>query len=63
MNPAAALTAPVLLYDGTCGFCAESVQLVPGTIGADLQFAPRQGALETSVRTNHPELEGVGSMV
>jgi predicted DCC family thiol-disulfide oxidoreductase YuxK len=64
MNPAAALTGPVLLYDGTCGFCAESVQLVlrhdrRGT----LRFAPIQGALGTAVRASHPELEGVDSMV
>jgi len=63
MNPAA-LTGPVLLYDGTCGFCAESVQLVlrhdpRGT----LRFAPLQGALGTAVREGHPELDGVDSMV
>ncbi len=55
---------PVLLYDGTCGFCAESVQLVlrhdrAGT----LRFAALQGELGTRVRTEHPELEGVDSMV
>ena len=55
---------PVLLYDGTCGFCAESVQLVlrhdrKGT----LRFAPLQGALGTAVRAAHPELTGVDSVL
>ena len=64
MSPPAALAGPVLLYDGTCGFCAESVQLVlrhdrRGT----LRFAPLQGALGVAVRSSHPELDGVDSMV
>jgi predicted DCC family thiol-disulfide oxidoreductase YuxK len=55
---------PVLLYDGTCGFCAESVQLVlrhdrRGT----LRFAALQGAFGTEVRARHPELEGVDSVI
>ncbi len=58
------MTGPVLLYDGTCGFCAESVQLVlrhdpRGT----LRFAPLQGKLGGTVRAAHPELEGADSMV
>ena len=59
-----ALTGPVLLYDGTCGFCAESVQLVlrhdrRGT----LRFAPLQGAVGAALLRGHPELDGVDSMV
>jgi predicted DCC family thiol-disulfide oxidoreductase YuxK len=55
---------PVLLYDGTCGFCAESVQFVlrhdrRGT----LRFAALQGAFGTEVRARHPELEGVDSVI
>jgi len=47
----------VLLYDGTCGFCADSVQLVlrhdrRGT----LRFASLQGAFGRAVRARHPEL-------
>jgi predicted DCC family thiol-disulfide oxidoreductase YuxK len=47
----------VLLYDGTCGFCADSVQLVlrhdrRGT----LRFASLQGAFGQAVRARHPEL-------
>ncbi len=60
----AAPAGPVLLYDGDCGFCAESVQLVlrhdrSGT----LRFARLQGDLGTAVRARHPELQGVDSMV
>ena len=64
MTASPAVTGPVLLYDGTCGFCAESVQLVlrhdrAGT----LRFAPLQGELGSRVRATHPELDGVDSMV
>jgi predicted DCC family thiol-disulfide oxidoreductase YuxK len=56
--------APVLLYDGTCGFCAESVQLVlrhdrRGT----LRFAALQGAFGRELRSRYPELAGVDSVV
>ena len=55
---------PLLLYDGTCGFCAESVQLVlrhdrAGT----LRFAPLQGAAGAAVRAANPGLDRVDSMV
>src|SRR6202047_366084 len=54
----------VLLYDGTCAFCAESVQTVlrhdrRGT----LKFAPLHGVFAASVRARHPELESIDSMV
>jgi predicted DCC family thiol-disulfide oxidoreductase YuxK len=54
----------VLLYDGTCAFCAESVQTVlrhdrSGT----LKFAPLHGVFAASVRARHPELESIDSMV
>ena len=55
---------PVLLYDGSCGFCAESVQLVlrhdrRGT----LRFAALDGAFGRQVRGRHPELDGIDSVV
>jgi predicted DCC family thiol-disulfide oxidoreductase YuxK len=54
---------PVLLFDGTCGFCAASVQLIlrhdrRGT----LRFAPLQSAYGGGVRGRHPEL-GLDSIV
>ena len=56
--------SPVLLYDGTCGFCARSVQLIlqhdrRGT----LRFAALQGAYGAAARSRHPELAGIDSMV
>jgi predicted DCC family thiol-disulfide oxidoreductase YuxK len=58
------MTKPVLLYDGSCGFCAESVQLVlrhdrRGT----LQFAALDGTFGREVLARHPELGQVDSVV
>ena len=58
------LGAQVLLYDGMCAFCAESVQTVlrhdrRGT----LKFAPLHGVFAASVRARHPELASLDSMV
>ena len=55
---------PVLLYDGTCGFCAESVQFVlkrdrKGT----LRFAPIDSVYGRAVIERHPELKGVDSVL
>ena len=55
---------PVLLYDDTCGFCDESVQLVlrhdrRGT----LQFASLYGAFGAAIRARHPQLADVDSML
>ncbi len=56
--------APILLYDGTCGFCAESVQLVlRHDRRKSLRFASLQGDYGISARARHPELEGVDSIV
>jgi predicted DCC family thiol-disulfide oxidoreductase YuxK len=56
--------APVLLYDGTCGFCASSVRLV---LRHDrrrvLRFAALDGPFGRQVRERHPELAGVDSVV
>jgi predicted DCC family thiol-disulfide oxidoreductase YuxK len=55
---------PVLLYDGTCGFCAESVQLV---LRQDrrrtLQFAALDSTFGRAVLARHPELARVDSVV
>ena len=63
MTPAPTM-APVLLYDDTCGFCAESVQLVlkhdrRGT----LRFASLHGSFGEAVRARHPQSTGVDSML
>lgn len=55
---------PALLYDGTCGFCAESVQLVlRHDRRRTLRFAALQGAFAAGVRTRHPEVAEADSMV
>ncbi len=54
----------ILLYDGTCGFCAASVQFIlRHERQRSLQFAPLQGELAAKVKRRRPELEGVDSMV
>jgi predicted DCC family thiol-disulfide oxidoreductase YuxK len=56
--------APVLLYDGTCGFCARSVQFVLAhDRRSTLRFGPLQGAFGRSVVAAHPELHDVDSVV
>jgi len=55
---------PVLLYDGTCGFCAQSVQFVlKRDRKRDLRFAPLQGVFAHGVLVRHPELVDVDSIV
>ena len=54
----------VLLYDGTCGFCADSVQLVlRHDRRRTLRFASLQGAFGTAVRARHPELARADTVV
>lgn len=58
------MSAPVLLYDGECGFCDRTVRFVlrhdrRGT----LRFAALQGELGRAVRERHPELNEVDSVV
>lgn len=56
--------APVLLYDGVCGFCNKSVQLIlnhdrRGT----LRFAALQSDYGRALLERHAELRGVDSVV
>ncbi len=56
--------APVLLYDGVCGFCNKTVQIIldhdrRGT----LRFAALQSDYGRAVVERHPELRGVDSVV
>jgi predicted DCC family thiol-disulfide oxidoreductase YuxK len=58
------VNGPVLLYDGTCGFCAESVQQVlRHDRRATLRFAALDSAFGQAVRARHPELAQVDSVV
>ena len=56
---------PVLLYDGTCGFCARSVQFVLSHERPDgtLRFARLEGPLGTALRSRHPELARIDSVL
>ena len=54
----------MLLYDGTCGFCAESVQLVlRHDRRRTLRFALLQGLFGSAIRDRYPALNGVDSVV
>jgi predicted DCC family thiol-disulfide oxidoreductase YuxK len=55
---------PVLFYDGDCGVCTRSVRFIlerdrKGT----LRFASLRGALAGALRSRHPGLEGVDSLL
>ena len=65
MSDPANFPAPILLYDGTCGLCARSVQFVlqHERRAKTLRFASLQGATGTAVRRRHPELESVDSVI
>lgn len=59
----ATTTAPVLIYDGDCGFCSRSVQFILRHENRhDLLFAPRQSELGMKLR-REAGLEGVESML
>ena len=56
--------APLLLYDGSCGFCADSVQFVlkrdrKGT----MLFAALDGRTGRDVIARHPEVQEVDSVL
>ena len=56
--------APVLLYDGVCGFCNKSVQMIlDHDRRGGMRFAALQGVYGQSVIERHPELRGVDSVV
>jgi predicted DCC family thiol-disulfide oxidoreductase YuxK len=58
------MNAPVLLYDGVCGFCNKTVQMIlardrKGT----MRFAALQSDYGRGVVERHAELRGVDSVV
>ena len=56
--------APILLYDGTCGFCADSVQFV---LDRDqrrtMRFAALEGAFGRAIITRHPEIRAFDTVL
>jgi len=58
------LTSPILLYDGTCGFCAESVQFVLARDpGGGLRFAALDSTTGRGIIERHPEVRGFDSVL
>jgi predicted DCC family thiol-disulfide oxidoreductase YuxK len=56
--------APVLLYDGVCGFCNKSVQLIlDHDRRGEMRFAALQSDYGQAVIERHPELRGIDSVV
>ncbi len=56
--------APVLLYDGVCGFCNKTVQMILDRDRRGLmRFAALQSDYGRAVVARHPELRGVDSVV
>jgi predicted DCC family thiol-disulfide oxidoreductase YuxK len=55
----------LLLYDGSCGFCARSVQFVLRHESGrrTLRFAALESEIGLQVRSRHPAIEGVDSVV
>jgi predicted DCC family thiol-disulfide oxidoreductase YuxK len=61
--PHVAATVPVLVYDGSCGFCSRSVQFIlRHEQRHDLLFVTRDSPLGQDLR-RHFHLEGVESML
>ena len=54
----------VLLYDGLCGFCNKSVQtILQHDRRGTMRFAALQSAYGEAVKSRHPELQNVDSVV
>jgi predicted DCC family thiol-disulfide oxidoreductase YuxK len=55
----------VLLFDGTCGFCARSVQFVLAHEGTErtLRFASLQSPTGVDAKRRHRELDGIDSVI
>jgi len=55
---------PILLYDGLCGFCNATVQVILRHDRRGLmRFAALQSGYGEAVKTRHPEVRGVDSIV
>ena len=58
------MPAPILLYDGVCGFCDRVVQFVlQHDRRGVIRFATLQGAFARALVARHPELAGVDSLI
>jgi predicted DCC family thiol-disulfide oxidoreductase YuxK len=58
------ISAPVLLYDGTCGFCANSIQfMLRHDRQRTLYFATLDSAFGQALLARNPELRAVDSVL
>ncbi|MDT7808972.1 MAG: hypothetical protein QOJ70_2785 [Acidobacteriota bacterium] len=58
------VAGPVMLYDGVCGFCNRSVQLILGhDRRGTMRFAALQSNYARAIIERHPELREVDSVV
>jgi predicted DCC family thiol-disulfide oxidoreductase YuxK len=48
---------PVLVYDGSCGFCTRSVEVAISRLGADVDYEPYQTAGLGTLGVSHAEAE------
>jgi predicted DCC family thiol-disulfide oxidoreductase YuxK len=63
-TPPGSASEPLMLYDGSCGFCAAGVQFIlRHERQHTLRFAALESELGTAVRRRHPELANTDSMV
>ena len=64
-GPSSATTGPILFYDGTCGFCARSVQFIlrRERRRQTLRFATLQGPTAARLLETHPGLARVDSVI
>jgi predicted DCC family thiol-disulfide oxidoreductase YuxK len=56
--------SPVLFYDGSCGFCQQSVQFILQHERAEeIYFAALDSELANQVKKQHPKLKSIDSIV
>lgn len=58
------LSNPILLYDGSCGFCQQSVQFIlQNERDESVCFAPLQSDFASQLIKEHPFLQTIDSIV
>ena len=56
--------SPVLFYDGSCGFCQQSVQFILQHEQAEeIHFAALDSELANQLKKQHPKLQSIDSIV
>lgn len=56
--------SPVLFYDGSCGFCQQSVQFIlQHERDEEIYFASLDSELANQLKKQHPKLQSIDSIV